>query len=77
MLEYLPLFILVFLCLEAFWLWTVIECLTSGYRDSTDKVCWTLVLLFLNFVGAILWAILAHEDLVKPTVKPTRGPRTW
>jgi hypothetical protein len=33
----------------------LIQCITSKFRDSNDKIVWILVLLFAPFIGSILW----------------------
>jgi 4-amino-4-deoxy-L-arabinose transferase-like glycosyltransferase len=42
-----------------FWLWMLIDCLTSRL-PATEKLIWTLVILFLNFLGALLYFFIAR-----------------
>ena len=39
------------------WLWTLLAHLNDKECDPTDKICWTLVLLFLNILGMVLFFI--------------------
>ena len=41
-----------------FWLWMLIDCIKSSLKDS-DKLIWVLIILFFNFIGALLYLILA------------------
>ena len=38
-----------------FWLWMLIDCLTSPKLDGTSKILWFLVVFFLHFVGAVIY----------------------
>lgn len=39
------------------WLWTLLAHLNDKECDPTDKICWTLVLLFLYILGMVLFFI--------------------
>lgn len=55
--------ILFLLCLVLFsiffWIWMLVDCL--GRKKFEDKLAWVIVLLFLNFIGAILYYILVKS----------------
>ena len=40
-----------------FWLWMLIDCLTKE-RDSTNRIVWTLVIIFLPCLGPLLYFLL-------------------
>jgi hypothetical protein len=43
------------LAMFAFWIWMLIHAITNkGLRD-TDKIIWVLVVLFLHFLGALIY----------------------
>jgi len=42
-----------------FWLWMLIDCLTSSLPTG-EKVLWFLVILFLHLLGALLYLVLAR-----------------
>jgi O-antigen/teichoic acid export membrane protein len=54
---------LLFLCLALFtiffWVWMLVDCLSR--KKFEDKLVWVIVLLFLNFIGAILYYILVKS----------------
>lgn len=37
-----------------FWIWILIDCIKSNLKDN-DKLIWVLVILFFNFLGALLY----------------------
>jgi len=37
-----------------FWIWMLIDCLTSNL-PSTEKLIWVLVILFLHVLGALIY----------------------
>jgi hypothetical protein len=53
---------LVLLVVLGFWIWMLVDCLKS---EREDKLVWTLVLLFGNIIGAILYFLIARNKGVK------------
>lgn len=49
----------------AFWLAALVRLLTSRHLESGDKIVWTLVLIFLNLLGAVLYFCLAPAAVSK------------
>lgn len=43
----------------------VISLLRSGHRDSTTKLIWLLVILFVPLVGSILYFVMGRRKRVK------------
>jgi hypothetical protein len=43
-----------------FWIWMLIDVLTSN-RDTSEKILWFLVVFFLHFVGAIIYFVVARR----------------
>lgn len=41
-----------------FWLWMVVDCVTKESSAGNDKVCWLLILLGLNLLGALLYCFV-------------------
>lgn len=41
-----------------FWLWMLVDCVTKESSAGNDKVCWLLILLGLNLLGALLYYIV-------------------
>ncbi len=44
---------------SALWIWMLVDCLTSDL-PSTDKLTWTLVILFLHVLGAVLYLTIGR-----------------
>lgn len=56
-------FMLFFLALF-FWLWMLADMLE---RKMEDKIAWTLVILFLNIIGAIMYYLMVYSRPKKTT----------
>lgn len=64
MIEYLPRFqwwvwalgLIVIFLIFFMWIWALIDCLTSRL-PTTEKLFWFLIILFFNFLGALLYFI--------------------
>ena len=39
----------------AFWIWMLVDCLLHEPRGGSDKVAWTIVIVALQLLGAILY----------------------
>ena len=46
---------IVLLLLGVFWIIMLINCLQRNFKIPTDKVAWTLVLVFLPILGAFIY----------------------
>ncbi|MBL0745460.1 PLDc N-terminal domain-containing protein [Chryseolinea lacunae] len=58
--------ILVLLVPFALWLWALIEIIRSDFKESSQKIIWLLVLIFLPFLGWLLYVIIGRGQRVKP-----------
>ena len=38
-----------------FWLWMLVDCLKNQAMQGTDKIAWVLVIVFLNWLGALIY----------------------
>ena len=51
------------------WLFVLIKHLSSDDLDSTDKICWTVVLCTLNILGVVLYFICPIKSReIKPLI---------
>ena len=41
--------------LFAFWIWMLVDCLTKESSEGNDKLVWTLVIVFLHALGAVIY----------------------
>ena len=49
------------LILSLFWLWMLIDALTSPSLESTMKIVWALVIFFLPFLGALAYFFIGRK----------------
>ena len=47
-----------------FWIWMFIDCLQNPRLQSTEKLIWVLVLLFLHVLGPILYFFIGRDQRV-------------
>jgi hypothetical protein len=52
----------IFIILGAFWLWMLIDCIV---RPVDNKTTWLLVIIFLQFLGAVLYFFIARRKAKK------------
>jgi len=43
------------LLLFAFWIWMLIHAITNRGLSDGEKIAWVLVVLFLHFLGAVIY----------------------
>jgi Phospholipase_D-nuclease N-terminal len=48
------------LATSIFWIWMIIDCATNAALDGTQKIVWLLVILFLHFIGALIYFIVGR-----------------
>ncbi len=48
-------FLLLAVVTSIFWLWMLIDALSNSALNGTEKLVWILVILFLHFVGALIY----------------------
>ena len=44
----------------AFWLWMLVHAITNKGLDDTEKIVWVLVIIFLPFIGSIIYFLLGR-----------------
>jgi len=58
--------ILIFLGIPAIlWIWAIVDILRSDFTDSTTKLIWLIVIVFLPVLGAILYLLIGRNQKVK------------
>lgn len=45
-----------------FWIWMIIDCVGNAALTGTAKIVWLLVVIFLHFIGALLYFFLARGN---------------
>jgi hypothetical protein len=44
-----------------FWIWMIVDCVTSRSLTGSDKIVWLLVIIFLHFVGALIYYLVGRK----------------
>ena len=52
--------ILVGIVLFVFWIWMIIDCAKRKFRNNIEKIVWILVIIFVNWVGALAYLIVVY-----------------
>ena len=45
----------------AFWLWMLIDAIKNPRLQSTEKIVWVLVIVFLHFLGAFIYLLAGRS----------------
>ena len=45
-----------------FWIWMIIDCVTNRYLGSGEKIAWTLVIILLHGLGALIYFIAGRKQ---------------
>jgi Phospholipase_D-nuclease N-terminal len=48
-----------------FWLWVLVDCLTKEPSEGNEKVAWTLFILMVPVIGALLYYLIRRPERVK------------
>jgi heme/copper-type cytochrome/quinol oxidase subunit 4 len=43
------------LAILAFWIWMLIHAITNKGLTDTEKIIWVLVIIFVQFIGALIY----------------------
>ena len=47
-----------------FWIWMLIHAITNKGLNDTEKLIWVLVVLFLHFIGALIYFFVGRPRAV-------------
>ncbi len=63
------LFVLVFaglgLVAFAFWIWMLVDCVTKEPSEGNEKIVWVLIIVLLNWLGALIYLIVRRPQRIK------------
>ena len=45
----------------AFWVWMLIDCIRSKALSDTEKIVWTLVIVFTHALGALIYLVAGRK----------------
>jgi hypothetical protein len=48
-----------------FWIWTLTDCLTKEPSEGNDKVAWTILIIFVPLIGALLYHFVRRPERIK------------
>lgn len=44
------------------WIWALVDIIQSRFREESTKVIWCLLVIFLPFIGTILYYVIGREQ---------------
>jgi hypothetical protein len=47
--------------LTVFWIWMIVDCIKNTRLSDTEKVVWVLVIIFLHFLGALIYLLAGRN----------------
>ncbi|MFT3844211.1 MAG: PLDc N-terminal domain-containing protein [Lacibacter sp.] len=56
-------FFLLFLLLLAVWCIALVAIANGRFNDNTTKLCWFLIVLFLNVIGVLLFVFWGRKEV--------------
>ena len=60
------LYLILFLAIPfGLWLGAIIDLLRSSFADSVTKLIWLVVIIFIPFLGAILYLLIGRKQKVR------------
>ena len=48
-----------------FWLWILVDCVTKEPSEGNDKIVWTILIIFVPWIGAILYYFVRRPERIK------------
>jgi hypothetical protein len=48
-----------------FWLWVLIDCVTKEPSEGNDKIVWTILIIFVPWIGATLYYFVRRPERIK------------
>lgn len=51
------------LCL-VLWIWAIVDIVNSRFREDSTKIIWILLVIFLPFLGTILYYFVGREQRI-------------
>jgi Phospholipase_D-nuclease N-terminal len=47
-----------------FWFWMIVDCALNPALIGTDKIVWILVVIFLHFIGALIYYLFGRRRVL-------------
>jgi hypothetical protein len=48
-----------------FWIWMIIDCVTNEPSVGNDKLIWVLVIIFLPFIGSLIYYFVRRPERIR------------
>ena len=48
-----------------FWIWVLIDCISKEPSEGNDKVAWTILIIFVPLLGAVLYYFIRRPERIK------------
>lgn len=61
------LFALLGLAAAVFWIFMLIDCVTKEPSEGNDKLIWVLIILFANWIGALVYLLVRRPERIRQT----------
>ena len=58
---YLMIVFLISLLFFIFWVIMLVDAATRNFKESAEKIIWILVILFVNFLGALIYYFVVYQ----------------
>ena len=46
----------------AFWIWTLIDCVTKENNEGNHRLIWVLIIVFTHWIGALIYMIVRRPQ---------------
>jgi hypothetical protein len=63
-------FLPIAMAIFAFWIWMLISAVQNKGLSEGEKIAWVLVMVFVHFLGAILYFFIGHPKRHTPLSPP-------
>ena len=63
------------LALFAFWIWMLVSAVQNKGLTEGEKIAWVLVIVFIHWLGALLYFFVGHPKRKTPLVGGTSAAR--
>lgn len=58
------LIIFLFLAFVAFWIWTLVDCISNEPSEENDKIIWVVVIALAGWIGALIYLIVRRPKRI-------------
>ena len=58
-------FVALFVAAFGLWIWALVDCVTREPSTGNDKIVWLLLILFLQFIGAIIYLLVRRPQRIR------------